>query len=232
MININDFSIKRNLFKAYGITIDSVMHLPSLLLTSQKNNSTSFIMNAFPMLIISKELKNFENGNLATYRFIITSRNHYKVMNFFNKTMKWFTEEKHDDLYYFEESTNNLAMDMDIAIKLSNILKDTSFKSPQLMKVTPGLYAPNKDLDGNKSPAVILALNNESNYFILPDSAFNEIFQIIFHFSFQTEMSIMLSAYTRIINGDFETTERFGQPVLIPKQNNQPKQKAKTPFDI
>jgi len=203
--------ITRKIWSNSRMDLDFFMHLPNGMLNGK--GKSNLLINVNPVLYIRyKPPKNIaEEYDYAKASYKITPKNLFHVISFFNDIMKWFYDDKFNDLFLLNDD-NHLIFNADYK-RLSKTTHKGDYDQSVMQAIPTIVHIGDKEYEG------IHLYVNKSNYCI--SLTFQEIgilFGILKDFSFTNEITMSLLCMNYIIENHAY-------------DNNITKENQKTPFD-
>ena len=181
---MSEVSITRQLFSARGITIRSLMRLPTIYL-----GGTTATVQAYPVIIISYEppanQPYSERPKDAFYK--VTPRNQYRVVRFFRHVLNWFEDPTYEGLYILDEHTGKVIVNMELR-NLQERLGSMDRYDNQSLLAIPAVI----EQDSVQSEGCALCINRTNYVMPLRDEQVASIYGILDTFSFQAETTMLL----------------------------------------
>lgn len=202
--------VKRMLYINSRMELEFFMYLPSGIRSGAAKNTLS--VNVNPLIYLRyKPPKNVtQEYDYTKAAYKITPKNLYSVIKFFNTVMRWFYEEKYNDLFLVNED-DKLVFNADY--------KNLTVKTPRgdydtgIMQAIPTIvYIGDKEYEGIK-----LYVNQSIYCISLTTQEVEIIFNLLKDFKFSDEINTTLTCAKMIMTYGLYNQEKENHP--------------KTPFD-
>lgn len=192
----NSTKLLESLYSNPRMSMDFFMRLPDGIYTNKDRDGIRF--NHYPQIsIICK--KNNDNGDFYDFAkaiFHVTVNNHYQVIKFFNKTMKWLFDDAYNDLFLMGP-TNKLMFNSDYKSLHAEVQYYTQERT-QIMKAIPSLVS----YDGKSYEGINLFINTSDYMIPLTYNEVGIIFSILSEFNFSAEVTKLLTMYDYVIRNN------------------------------
>lgn len=180
--------ITERLLSNSRMELDFFMYLPTGYWGSRDHSTVS--MNVNPILTIryKQNRRIAAEYDYAKAGYKITPRTLYHAVKFFNKTMKWFYDDKYKDIFLYNED-GQLMFNADY--KKEHVSMPTNDFSQQFMQAVPSVVQ-----IGDKIYEGIHLFVNKTAYCIpLSYEEVSTLFGVLRNFSFSEEVAMLLAAY-------------------------------------
>lgn len=203
---MNDSNIKKvtdKIFQNSRMELDFFMYLPNATWGSRDRSTINLNLNPVLYLRCRQNKKVSEEYDYSKACYKITPKNLYQVVKFFNTIVKWFFDDKYQDLFLTNEE-GNLIFNADYN-KL-HVSTPRGDYSSQVMQAIPTVIQ-----IGDKTYEGIHLYINKMTYCIpLTYEEIDILFGILKDFSFTTETTKVLIAYEILTRrGEISTQEQM-----------------------
>lgn len=209
---MSEVSLTRQLFSARGITIKTLMRLPTIYV-----GGTTATIQAFPVIIISYEPPSSqpyaERPKDAFYK--VSPRNHYRVVRFFRHVLNWFEDPSYENLYILDEHSGKVIVNMEMR-NLQERLGAMDRYDAQSLLALPAVI----EQDSVQSEGCALCINRTNYIMPLRDEQIASIYGILENFSFQMEASLLLEVAAHQELYTKEPPKRFSKGGSYSSQGN------------
>lgn len=192
----NSTKLLETIYSNTRMSMDFFMRLPDGVYTNRDHDGIRF--NHYPQVsIICK--KNGENESFYEFNraiFHVTVNNHYQVIKFFNKIMKWLFDDAYNDLFLMGP-TNKLMFNSDYKSLHATVECYTQDRT-QIMTGVPSLVS----YDGKVFEGINLFINTSDYIIPLTYKEVGIVFSILSEFNFSAEVTKLLTMYDYVIRNN------------------------------
>lgn len=192
----NCTKVIESLYVNSRMNMDFYMWLPDGVYTNTEKDGIRFNHNPIISFICKKNKDNENYYDFKNAIFNVTVQNHYQVMKFFNKIMKWLFDDEYNDLFLMGP-TNRLMFNSDYKSLHVDVQYYTQYKT-QVMSAIPSLVS----YDGKTYEGIHLFINTSDYLIPLTYKEVGIIFSILSSFNFSNEVTKLLSMYQYVIQND------------------------------
>ncbi len=192
----NSTKLVETLYSNTRLNMDFFMRLPDGMYTNKDRDGIRF--SHFPQIsiICRKSSDNKEFYDFSKAIFHVTVNNHYQVIKFFNKIMKWLFDDAYNDLFLMSP-TNRLMFNADYKSLHAEVQYYTQDRT-QIMTAIPSLVS----YDGKAYEGVNLFINTSDYMVPLTYKEIGIIFSILSEFNFSAEVTKLLTMYQYVIQNN------------------------------
>lgn len=180
----------RDIISVGRFRVQSYLKKPEVLLSSKGN--TFRVVSHCTLRIMYESREYGQTGNLNALSFKINLRNHKQVLRFFQNIYSWFTDDAYRNLFFVDQETGQLMVNMEMRQIKLHIGGDSRYDQSAMEAVPAVYYRDNEMREG-----CALTINNTANSDVIRDVDVESILGILETFSFQAETLLLTQIYQR-----------------------------------
>lgn len=181
--------ISRDIMSFGKIRIQSYLKKPEVIINARK--VASIVSYCTLRIFYDDRITPFETrASFAERSFKVNLRNYMKTLRFFQGIMRWFEDDAYTNLFFLDENTGELRMDLEQRNLRLHLGALTKFDQCA-MEAVPAVYK----RDGEIREGAMLSINRSNFSEVIRDVDVESICGLLANFSFQAETLLMITLY-------------------------------------
>lgn len=181
--------ISRDIMSFGRIRIQSYLKKPEVIISPRK--VASIVSYCTLRIFYDDRTAAFENRTSFQERsFKVNLRNYMKTMRFFQGIMRWFEDDSFTNLFFLDEHTGELRMDLEQRNLRLHVGGNTKYDQCA-MEAVPAVYKKDNEI----REGAMLSINRSNYSDVIRDIDVESICGLLANFSFQAETLLMINLY-------------------------------------